>query len=74
MELKKTEEDWNKDWVKVENGSSIGARVICISPVKFGRWSMVTAGSVVTKEVLIFSLVAGNLPSRLVGLGKVGLN
>ena len=70
---KKTEEDWNKEGVKVEYGASIGAGAICIAPVKIGKWSMVAAGSVVTKDVLAFSLVAG-VPAKQIGwVGKSGV-
>ena len=70
---KKTEEDWNKEGVKVEYGASIGAGAICIAPIKIGKWSMVAAGSVVTKDVLAFSLVAG-VPARQIGwIGRTGV-
>ena len=70
---KKTEEDWNKEGVKVEYGASIGAGAICIAPVKIGKWSMVAAGSVVTKDVLAFALVAG-VPAKQNGwVGKTGV-
>ena len=70
---KKTEEDWNKEGVKVEYGASIGAGAICIAPVKIGKWSMVAAGSAVTKDVLAFALVAG-VPAKQIGwVGKTGV-
>lgn len=70
---KKTEEDWNKEGVIVEYGASIGAGAICIAPVKIGKWSMVAAGSVVTKDVLAFALVAG-VPAKQIGwVGKSGV-
>jgi len=70
---KKTEEDWNKEGVTVEYGASIGAGAICVAPVKIGKWAMVAAGSVVTKDVLDFSLVAG-VPAKQIGwVGKFGV-
>ncbi len=70
---KKTEEDWNKEGVVVEYGASIGAGAICVAPVKIGKWAMIAAGSVVTKEVLDFSLVAG-VPAKQIGwVGKSGV-
>jgi acetyltransferase-like isoleucine patch superfamily enzyme len=70
---KKTEEDWNKEGVNVEYGASIGAGAICVAPVKIGKWAMVAAGSVVTKDVLDFSLVAG-VPAKQIGwVGKSGI-
>jgi acetyltransferase-like isoleucine patch superfamily enzyme len=69
----KTEEDWNKEGVVVEYGASIGAGVICVAPVKIGKWAMIAAGSVVTKDVLDFSLVAG-IPAKQIGwVGKSGV-
>jgi acetyltransferase-like isoleucine patch superfamily enzyme len=71
--FKKTEEDWNKEGVIVEYGASIGAGAICIAPVKIGKWSMVAAGSIVTKDVLAFALVAG-VPAKQIGwVGKSGV-
>ena len=53
-------------------GASIGARTVCIAPVKIGKWSMIGAGSVVTRNVPDFALVLGN-PARQVGwVGKAG--
>jgi acetyltransferase-like isoleucine patch superfamily enzyme len=71
-EKKKTEEDWNRKGVNVEYGASIGAGAICVAPVKIGKWAMIAAGSVVTKDVLNFSLVAG-VPAKQIGwVGKSG--
>jgi len=71
--MKKTEEDWNKEGVTVEYGASIGAGAICVTPIKIGKWSMIAAGSVVTKDVLDFSLVAG-VPAKQIGwVGKFGV-
>ena len=70
---KKTEEDWNKEGVTVEHGASIGAGAICVAPVKIGKWAMIAAGSVVTKDVSDFSLVAG-VPAKQIGwVGKSGV-
>jgi UDP-2-acetamido-3-amino-2,3-dideoxy-glucuronate N-acetyltransferase len=70
--VKKSAKDWVKTGVEVLIGASIGAGAICIAPVKIGRWSMIGAGSVVTKNVPDFALVLGN-PARQVGwVGKAG--
>jgi UDP-2-acetamido-3-amino-2,3-dideoxy-glucuronate N-acetyltransferase len=70
---KKTEEDWNKEGVTVEYGASIGAGAICVAPVRIGKWAMIASGSVVTKDVLDFSLVAG-VPAKQIGwVGKSGV-
>jgi acetyltransferase-like isoleucine patch superfamily enzyme len=69
----KTEEDWNKEGVTVEYGASIGAGAICVAPVRIGKWAMIASGSVVTKDVLDFSLVAG-VPAKQIGwVGKSGV-
>lgn len=47
-------------------GCSIGANATILPGVRVGRWAMVGAGSVVTRDVEEFSLVYGN-PARFVG-------
>lgn len=44
-------------------GCSIGAGAIVLAGLMIGRWAMVGAGSVVTRNVAAFSLVVGN-PAR----------
>jgi len=62
----KTAMDWNREGVTVGQGASVGARSVCVAPVRIGQWSMVAAGSVVTKDVPAFALVAG-VPARRIG-------
>lgn len=50
----------------IEKGASIGANATILSGVTVGAYSMIGAGSVVTKNVPSFSLVVGN-PARIVG-------
>jgi UDP-2-acetamido-3-amino-2,3-dideoxy-glucuronate N-acetyltransferase len=65
--------DWDPVGVTVRHGASIGARAVCVAPVTIGRWALVAAGSVVTKDVADFSLVAG-VPARHVRwVGKAGV-
>lgn len=65
--------DWLPVGVTCRLGSSIGARAVCVAPVTIGRWAMVAAGSVVTKDVPDFALVAG-APARRIGwVGKAGM-
>lgn len=69
----KSLEDWSPSAVLIEDGASIGAGAICVSPLTVGRFSMVGAGAVVTKDVEPFSLVVG-VPARRVGwVGKFGM-
>jgi acetyltransferase-like isoleucine patch superfamily enzyme len=58
--------EWNKVGVEIFEGASIGAGAICVAPLKIGKWAVVGAGSVVTKDVKNYSLVVGN-PARHVG-------
>ena len=58
--------DWESVGVHVETGASIGAGAICIAPITIGAWSLVAAGSVVTKDVRAHALVVGS-PARQIG-------
>ena len=48
--------DWDAVGVEIGDGASIGARAVCIAPVKIGAWSLVAAGAVVTKDVPDFEI------------------
>jgi UDP-2-acetamido-3-amino-2,3-dideoxy-glucuronate N-acetyltransferase len=64
--------DWQQVGVTVGDGASIGAQAVCVAPVNVGRWAMVAAGSVVTRDVPDFALVLG-VPARQVGwVGRAG--
>lgn len=68
----KSASDWDSVGVKVGEGASIGAGAICVAPVTLGPWSVVAAGSVVTKDVRAHSLVKG-IPARHVcWVGRAG--
>lgn len=65
-------DDWEAVGVTCRTGASIGARAVCVAPVTIGRWALVAAGAVVTKDVPDFALVAG-VPARRVGwVGRAG--
>lgn len=65
--------DWEAVGVKVAEGASLGARSVCVAPVRIGRWAMVAAGAVVTKDVPDFGLVVG-VPARRIGwVGRSGV-
>ncbi|WP_424922766.1 acyltransferase [Aeromicrobium chenweiae] len=71
-ELKRAE-DWDAVGVVVGTGASVGARAVCIAPARIGRWAMVAAGAVVTRDVPDHALVAG-VPARRVGwVGRAGV-
>ena len=69
---KKSGDDWNLVGVTIPEGASIGAGSICIAPVEIGAWSLVAAGSTVTKNVPAFALVAGIPAKRIRWVGKAG--
>ncbi|MGW6459309.1 acyltransferase [Streptomyces sp. NPDC055078] len=65
--------DWEAVGVRIADGASIGARAVCVAPLEIGRWAMVAAGAVVTKDVPDFALVVG-VPARRIGwVGKAGV-
>ncbi|HEX6869738.1 MAG TPA: acyltransferase [Micromonosporaceae bacterium] len=69
----KTGQDWTAVGVTVGEGASIGARSVCVAPVTIGRWALVAAGAVVTKDVPDFALIVG-VPGRRVGwVGRAGV-
>lgn len=65
--------DWQPVGVDVAEGASIGARAVCVAPLRVGRWALVAAGAVVTSDVPAFALVAG-VPARRIGwVGRAGV-
>ncbi|MGH3444338.1 MAG: acyltransferase [Nocardioidaceae bacterium] len=65
--------DWEPVGVVVEQGASIGARAVCVAPVRVGAWAMVAAGAVVTRDVPAHALMVG-VPARRVGwVGRAGV-
>ena len=64
--------DWHAVGVTLGEGASVGARAVCVAPVRIGRWAMVGAGAVVTADVPDFALVVG-VPARRIGwVGRAG--
>jgi len=59
-------EDWVLGRIRVHYGASIGAGAIIVPAVTIGRFAMVAAGAVVTRDVPDHGLVAG-VRGRLVG-------
>ena len=68
----KSASDWRPVGVAIDEGASIGARAVCVAPVRIGAWATVAAGAVVTGDVPAHALVAG-VPARRVGwVGRAG--
>jgi UDP-2-acetamido-3-amino-2,3-dideoxy-glucuronate N-acetyltransferase len=66
----KRAEDWHAQGVVVRQGASLGARTVIVAGCVIGRWALVAAGAVVTRDVPDFALVAG-VPARRIGwVGK----
>jgi acetyltransferase-like isoleucine patch superfamily enzyme len=64
--------DWDASGVVVREGASLGARVVVVPGRTIGRWAMIAAGAVVTRDVPDFALVAG-VPARQIGwVGRAG--
>lgn len=65
--------DWHAEGVVVREGASVGARAVVIAGVEIGRWALIAAGAVVTRDVPDFGLVAG-VPARRIGwVGRAGV-
>jgi acetyltransferase-like isoleucine patch superfamily enzyme len=69
----KTGSDWDAVGVTIHEGASIGARAVCVAPVTIGKWALVAAGAVVTKDVPDFALVAGVPARKIRWVGKAGI-
>ena len=69
----KSGSDWKAVGVSIGDGASIGARAVCIAPVSIGKWALVAAGAVVTKDVPAFALVAGVPAKRIGWVGRAGV-
>ena len=69
----KSASDWEAVGVTVERGAAIGARAVCVAPVRIGAWASVGAGAVVTRDVAPYALVVG-VPARRIGwVGEAGV-
>ena len=65
----KSANDWDLEGARSSNyGAAIGSRSVILPGLTIGRWALVAAGSVVTKDVPEHALVAGN-PARPARLG-----
>ena len=62
----KTEKEWKAEKTTIKKGASIGAGSILLPGLTIGRYSMIGAGSIVTKDVGDYALVYGN-PAKFRG-------
>ncbi len=69
----KSGSDWDAVGVTIHDGASIGARAVCIAPLTIGKWALVAAGAVVTKDVPDFALMAGVPAKRIRWVGRAGV-
>ena len=60
----KSDDDWEVSPIRVRQGAALGANSTILPGVTIGRWGMIGSGSVVTRDVADFELVAGN-PARV---------
>ncbi len=59
-------DDWVVSPTRICYGAAIGARTVILPGITVGRFAMVGAGAVVTRDVPAHGLVVGN-PARLIG-------
>ncbi|AMM19188.1 acetylglucosamine-1-phosphate uridylyltransferase [Frondihabitans sp. PAMC 28766] len=69
----KTASDWDAVGVTVRDGASVGAGAVCVAPVTVGRWAMIAAGAVVTRDVPDFALVVGTPAHQIGWVGRAGV-
>jgi len=67
---------FNMDWeiipTTIKKGASIGANATIICGITIGKYAMIAAGSVVTKNVEPYSLVMGNPAKHVSYIDKAG--
>jgi acetyltransferase-like isoleucine patch superfamily enzyme len=59
-----TADDWTVESTRVKTGASVGSGAVILSKVTIGEYAIVGAGSVVTRDVPPYAIVAGN-PARV---------
>jgi len=56
--------DWVVSETRIEYGAALGAGAVILSGITIGKWAMVAAAAVVTRDVPAYGLVVGH-PARL---------
>ena len=68
---------FNKEWTitetRIERGASIGANATIVCGHNLGEYCMIGAGSVVTKDVLPYTLAVGNPAKQIGDICKCGV-
>jgi acetyltransferase-like isoleucine patch superfamily enzyme len=67
----KSDKDWKLEKTTVKTGASIGANSTILPGIVIGKFALVGAGSVVTKDIPDFGLAYGN-PAKLIKKKKAG--
>lgn len=62
----KAGDDWVLSKTRIKRGAALGANSTIVCGITVGEWAMIGSGSVVTRDVPAYGLVAGN-PARLRG-------
>ena len=52
--------DWAEGTIQIDTGASIGAGAVLVTGIRIGKFAMVAAGSVVTRDVAPHALVVGS--------------
>jgi UDP-2-acetamido-3-amino-2,3-dideoxy-glucuronate N-acetyltransferase len=68
----KSASEWAAVGVTAGEGASIGARAVCVAPVRIGKWALVAAGATVIHDVPDFAAVAGVPARRIAWVGHAG--
>ena len=58
--------DWEVGETRVGDGAAVGANATILPGIAIGRWAMIGAASVVTRDVAPYALVVGS-PARRIG-------
>ena len=62
-------QDWRLAKTLVKKGASIGGNATILPGIKIGKWALIGAGAVVTRNVPDFGIVVGN-PAKLIGFAN----